>query len=133
MLAVLTAALLIVVESQAINLLIKAHQDVAAQLSRMVDSVVAVSGQIRLLNVAAKDLATGKAQTITISGSSGLSKSEVERMVREAESHAAEDKARRELIEARNQADALAYQVEKTVQENRDALGNGAAAAESAV
>jgi molecular chaperone DnaK len=75
-----------------------------------------------IVNVAAKDVATGKEQTITISGSSGLDKSDVERMVKDAEAHAAEDKARRELIDARNGADSLAYSVEKTVNENRDRL-----------
>ena len=73
-----------------------------------------------IVNVAAKDMATGKEQKITISGSSGLSKDDVDRMVKEAQSHAAEDQARRELIDARNQADSLAYQVEKTVNENRE-------------
>jgi molecular chaperone DnaK len=72
-----------------------------------------------IVNVSAKDLATGKEQKITISGSSGLSKDEVNRLVKEAESHASEDQARRDLIDARNQADSLAYQVEKTVNENR--------------
>jgi molecular chaperone DnaK len=75
-----------------------------------------------IVNVAAKDVATGKEQKITISGSSGLNKDDVERMVKDAEAHAAEDKARRELIDARNQADTLAYSVEKTVGENRDRL-----------
>jgi molecular chaperone DnaK len=73
-----------------------------------------------IVNVAAKDTATGKEQKITITASSGLSKDEVSRMVKDAESHAAEDQARRDLIDARNQADALAYQVEKTVNENRE-------------
>jgi molecular chaperone DnaK len=73
-----------------------------------------------IVNVAAKDVATGKEQKITISGSSGLDKSDVERMVKDAEAHAAEDKSRRELIDARNQADTLAYSVEKTVTEHRD-------------
>ena len=73
-----------------------------------------------IVNVNAKDQGTGKEQKITITASSGLNKEEVNRMVREAESHAAEDKSRRELIDARNQADSLAYQVEKTVNENRD-------------
>jgi molecular chaperone DnaK len=72
-----------------------------------------------IVNVAAKDQATGKEQTITIAGSSGLSKDEVDRMVADAEQHAAEDKTRREVIDARNQGDALAYQVEKTLDENR--------------
>jgi molecular chaperone DnaK len=75
-----------------------------------------------IVNVTARDVATGKEQTITISGSSGLNKADVERMVKDAEAHAAEDTSRRELIDARNQADALAYSVEKTVNENRDRL-----------
>jgi molecular chaperone DnaK len=73
-----------------------------------------------IVNVSAKDMATGKEQKITITGSSGLAKDEVDRMVREAESHAAEDRARREVIDARNEADSLAYQVEKTINENQD-------------
>jgi molecular chaperone DnaK len=72
-----------------------------------------------IVNVSAKDMATGKEQKITISNSSGLSKDEVAKMVKDAESHAADDKARRELIDARNQGDALAYSVEKTLNENR--------------
>jgi molecular chaperone DnaK len=75
-----------------------------------------------IVNVTAKDVATGKEQKITISGSSGLSKEDVDRMVKDAEGHAAEDKARREVIDARNQADSLAYSVEKTINENRDRL-----------
>jgi molecular chaperone DnaK len=75
-----------------------------------------------IVNVAAKDKATGKEQTITITASSGLAKNEVERMVKDAEAHAEEDQARRELIEARNQADALAYSVEKTYTENKAKL-----------
>jgi molecular chaperone DnaK len=75
-----------------------------------------------IVNVAAKDVATGKEQKITISGSSGLSKTDVDRMVKDAEAHAADDRARREVIDARNHADSLAYSVEKTVNENRDRL-----------
>src|SRR5690242_2153508 len=75
-----------------------------------------------IVNVSAKDMATGKEQKITISGSSGLSKADVERMVKDAQSHASEDQARRDLIDARNQADSLAYQVEKTLNENRQKL-----------
>jgi molecular chaperone DnaK len=75
-----------------------------------------------IVNVTAKDVATGKEQKITISGSSGLTKEDVERMVKDAESHAADDQARRELIDARNQADSLAYATEKSVNENRDRL-----------
>ena len=78
-----------------------------------------------IVNVAAKDTATGKEQKITISNSSGLSKDDVDRMVKEAESHASEDQARREVIDARNQADTLAYQVEKTVNENRERIAVG--------
>jgi molecular chaperone DnaK len=75
-----------------------------------------------IVNVAARDVATGKEQKITISGSSGLNKDDVDRMVKDAEAHAADDKARRDVVDARNQADALAYSVEKTVNENRDRL-----------
>jgi molecular chaperone DnaK len=78
-----------------------------------------------IVNVAAKDMATGKEQKITITNSSGLSKADVDRMVKEAQSHATEDQARREVIDARNQADSLAYQVEKTVNENRDKVAFG--------
>jgi len=78
-----------------------------------------------IVNVNARDLGTGKEQKITITASSGLGKDEVARMVKEAESHASEDQARREVIDARNQADALAYQVEKTVNENRDKVAVG--------
>jgi molecular chaperone DnaK len=75
-----------------------------------------------IVNVTAKDVATGKEQKITISNSSGLNKDEVDRMVKDAAAHEAEDKVRRELIDERNQADSLAYSVEKTVNENRDRL-----------
>src|SRR5687767_6507041 len=75
-----------------------------------------------IVNVTAKDVATGKEQKITIAGSSGLSKNDVDRMVKDAEAHAAEDKTRRDVIDARNQADTLAYSVEKTITENRDRL-----------
>ncbi|NLH47152.1 MAG: molecular chaperone DnaK [Myxococcales bacterium] len=75
-----------------------------------------------ILSVAAKDLATGKAQTITITSSSGLSKNEVENMVKDAESHAEEDRKRREEIDLRNQADSMAYQTEKLLKENRAAI-----------
>ena len=75
-----------------------------------------------IVSVTAKDLAAGKEQKITISGSSGLTKDDVDRMVKDAAAHAAEDTARRDLIDARNQADTLAYSVEKTVNEHRDRL-----------
>jgi molecular chaperone DnaK len=72
-----------------------------------------------IVNVSAKDLATGKAQQITITASSGLSKSDVDRLVKEAQSHADEDQKRRQLIDARNEADALAYSIEKTLTQNQ--------------
>ncbi|MDH4063753.1 MAG: molecular chaperone DnaK [Acidobacteriota bacterium] len=75
-----------------------------------------------IVNVAAKDKATGQEQTITISGSGGLDRHEVDRMVKDAESHAADDKARRETIDARNQVDALVYSVEKTLAEHKARL-----------
>jgi molecular chaperone DnaK len=75
-----------------------------------------------IVNVSAKDMATGKEQKITISGASGLNKDEVARMVADAENHAAEDQARRNLIDARNQADSLAYSVEGTLNEHRGRL-----------
>jgi len=78
-----------------------------------------------IVNVSAKDVATGKEQKLTISGSSGLNKGDVDRMVKDAEAHAAEDQSRRDLIDARNQADSLAYSVEKTVTENRDRMPAG--------
>ncbi len=78
-----------------------------------------------IMNVSAKDLGTGKEQKITITSSSGLSKNDVERLVKDAESHAAEDKQRREEIEAKNQLDSLVYQVEKMLSENRDKLAGG--------
>jgi molecular chaperone DnaK len=78
-----------------------------------------------IVNVTAKDMATGKEQKITISGSSGLSKADVDRMVKDAQSHASEDQARRDVIDARNQADSLAYQVEKTVNDNRSKIAVG--------
>jgi molecular chaperone DnaK len=68
-----------------------------------------------ILNVSAKDKATNKEQRITITASTNLSKDEVEKMVREAQAHAEEDKVRRALVELKNQADSLAYQSEKTL------------------
>jgi molecular chaperone DnaK len=75
-----------------------------------------------ILNVTAKDMATGKDQKITITSSSGLSKEEVDRMAKEAEAHSAEDKAKREEIESRNQLDGLVYNVEKTLKEHSDKI-----------
>jgi molecular chaperone DnaK len=73
-----------------------------------------------ILNVSARDKATGKEQRITITASTNLSKEEIERMIRDAELHAAEDKRRRELIELKNQSDSLAYQSEKSLRELGD-------------
>jgi len=73
-----------------------------------------------ILNVRAKDLGTGKEQKVTITASTTLNKDEVQRMVKDAESHAEEDRKHREEIEARNQADSLVYQAEKVLQENAD-------------
>jgi molecular chaperone DnaK len=73
-----------------------------------------------ILNVTAKDNATGKDTRITITSSSGLSKEEVERMAKEAESHAAEDKEKREEIEARNSLDSMVYNIEKMLKDSAD-------------
>lgn len=75
-----------------------------------------------ILNVSAKDKATNKEQSIRIEASTGLSKDEVEKMVNDAKSHAAEDKKKRELIDTRNQADQIVYQTEKQLKENGDKL-----------
>src|SRR6185369_17462586 len=71
-----------------------------------------------ILNVSAKDNATGKDAKITITSSSGLSKEEVERMAKDAEAHAAEDKEKREEIEARNSLDGLVYNIEKMLKDS---------------
>jgi molecular chaperone DnaK len=75
-----------------------------------------------ILNVTAKDNATGKDQKVTITSSSGLSKEEVERMAKEAEAHSAEDKAKREEIEARNQLDSMVYNVERMLVDAGDKI-----------
>ncbi|MBN9605653.1 MAG: molecular chaperone DnaK [Actinomycetales bacterium] len=75
-----------------------------------------------IVQVSAKDKGTGKEQKITITGGSSLPKEDIERMVREAEEHAAEDKARRESAEVRNNAEQLAYSIEKLLTENADKL-----------
>ena len=77
-----------------------------------------------IVNVSAKDLGTGKEQKITITSSSGLSRDDINKMVREAESHAEDDKRKREEIEARNRADSLVYSTEKVLRENRDKLSD---------
>lgn len=73
-----------------------------------------------IVHVSAKDLGTGKEQKITITSSGGMSKDDIERMVKEAEVHAAEDKQRKEEVEVRNNADSLVYQAEKTIKEIGD-------------
>jgi molecular chaperone DnaK len=78
-----------------------------------------------ILNVSAKDRATGKEQKIIIQASSGLSEDEIEKMVKDAESHAAEDKEKRELIDLKNQADTLSYQTEKQLDEYKDKIPEG--------
>ena len=77
-----------------------------------------------ILNVSAKDRGTGKEQRITIAGSSGLAKDDVERVVHEAEAHIEEDKLKREGIETRNMADSMAYNAEKLIQENKDKISD---------
>jgi len=76
-----------------------------------------------IAHVSAKDLGTGKEQKITITASSGLSDSDIDRMVREAESHRGEDQERRRQVEARNRLDGLVYQTEKTYDEHKEKLG----------
>jgi len=78
-----------------------------------------------ILNVTARDKATGREQRVTIKASSGLSQDEVQRMVREAELHAQEDRQRKEEIEMRNRADSLAYQSERTLRELGDRISMG--------
>src|SRR5216684_3600903 len=75
-----------------------------------------------ILNVTAKDNATGKDQKITITSSSGLSKDEVERMAKEADAHSAEDKAQREVIDSKNQLDSMVYSVEKMLREQGEKI-----------
>ncbi len=77
-----------------------------------------------ILHVSAKDLGTGKEQKIKIESSSGLSEDEINKMVKEAEAHADEDKQRKELIETKNQADTLAYSVEKTLKDHGDKISD---------
>jgi molecular chaperone DnaK len=78
-----------------------------------------------IVHVSAKDLGTGKEQSIRITASSGLSKEEIDKMVREAEAHSSEDKKKRELIEARNQADSTVYQTERSLKEFGDKIDAG--------
>ena len=80
-----------------------------------------------ILNVTAKDRATNNEQKITITSSSGLAKDEVEKMARDAETHGAEDRKQRDTIEARNRADAMVYNVEKTLKDHRSKIGDAEA------
>src|SRR5450432_2602451 len=80
-----------------------------------------------IINVSAKDKATNNEQKITITSSSGLSKDEVEKMAKDAESHSADDRKQRDTIEARNRADAMVYNVEKTLKEHRSKVGEAEA------
>ncbi|MCA1608112.1 MAG: Hsp70 family protein, partial [Acidobacteria bacterium] len=80
-----------------------------------------------IVNVSAKDVGTGREQKITITASSGLSKEEIDKMMKDAESHAGEDEKRKAAIEARNRLDGLVYSVEKTFTESRDKLDATAA------
>src|SRR5829696_7237172 len=86
-----------------------------------------------IVNVSAKDMGTGREQKITITASSGLSKEEIDKMMRDAESHSAEDVRKREEIEARNRLDGLVYQMEKTLADNREKVGAVASDVESAI
>jgi molecular chaperone DnaK len=86
-----------------------------------------------IVNVSAKDMGTGREQKITITASSGLAKDEIDRMMRDAESHSAEDARKREEIEARNRLDGLVYQMEKTLNDNREKVGAVAGDVESAI
>jgi molecular chaperone DnaK len=81
-----------------------------------------------ILHVSAKDQGTGKHQTITITGHSGLDEKEIDRMVKDADSHSDEDKKRREVVEAKNQADQLVYSLEKLLSENKERIPENEAA-----
>ena len=86
-----------------------------------------------IVNVSAKDMGTGREQKITITSSSGLSKEEIDKMMRDAESHAADDVKKREEIDARNKLDSLVYQMEKTVSDNREKVGAVAGDVDTAI
>jgi molecular chaperone DnaK len=86
-----------------------------------------------IVNVSAKDMGTGREQKITITASSGLSKDEIDRMMRDAESHSSEDATKREEIEARNRLDGLVYQLEKTLNEHREKVSAVAGEVETAI
>jgi molecular chaperone DnaK len=86
-----------------------------------------------IVNVSAKDMGTGREQKITITSSSGLSKEEIDKMMRDAESHSAEDQTKRDEIEARNKLDGLVYQMEKTLSENREKVSAVAGEVEASI
>jgi molecular chaperone DnaK len=86
-----------------------------------------------IVNVSAKDMGTGREQKITITSSSGLSKDEIDKMMRDAESHSADDSRKRDEIEARNRLDGLTYQMEKTLSDNREKAGDVASEVEAAI
>jgi molecular chaperone DnaK len=75
-----------------------------------------------IVHVSAKDLGTGKEQSIQITASSGLSEEEIEKLIKDAETHAEDDKKKRELVDARNHADSLIYQTEKSIKELGDKI-----------
>ncbi|MBC8030701.1 MAG: molecular chaperone DnaK [Pyrinomonadaceae bacterium] len=86
-----------------------------------------------IVNVSAKDMGTGREQKITITSSSGLSKEEIDKMMRDAESHASDDVKKKEEIEARNKLDGLTYQMEKTLADNKEKVGAVAGEVETAI
>ncbi|MDX6305968.1 MAG: molecular chaperone DnaK, partial [Blastocatellia bacterium] len=86
-----------------------------------------------IVNVSAKDMGTGREQKITITSSSGLSKDEIDKMMRDADSHSADDARKREEIESRNKLDSLVYQMEKTLNENREKVGAVAGEVETGI
>ena len=86
-----------------------------------------------IVNVSAKDMGTGREQKITITSSSGLSKEEIDKMMRDAESHATDDVKKREEIEARNKLDGLVYSMEKTLNENREKVATVAGDVDTAI
>src|SRR3977135_35120 len=86
-----------------------------------------------IVNVSAKDMGTGREQKITITSSSGLGKDEIDKMMRDADSHSADDARKREEIESRNKPERLVYQMEKTLNENREKVGAVAGEVETAI
>ncbi|HJE52322.1 MAG TPA: Hsp70 family protein, partial [Tessaracoccus flavescens] len=77
-----------------------------------------------IVHVNAKDLATGKEQSMTVTGGSALNKDDIERMVKDAEAHAEDDRQRREAVEMRNEGDALVFRTEKLLAEHADTIGD---------